>query len=78
MDERSSPSTALRTWFGHDPGKWERFKKAYITELKESKAINALIRHLQQHEMVTLLYPAKDEMHNHALVLQEYLKKCLT
>jgi uncharacterized protein YeaO (DUF488 family) len=73
-----SPSTTLRIWFGHDPGKWKEFKKACITELKGSKATNELIQHIQKYATVTLLYAAKDEMHHHALVLQEYLKKRLT
>jgi len=66
-----APSTALRKWFGHDPDKWEAFKERYLAELKNN---SEPIRHLKQ-ELdkgdVTLVYGAKDEEHNEAVVIQE-------
>jgi uncharacterized protein YeaO (DUF488 family) len=70
-----APSTPLRQWFGHDPGKWEEFKKRYEDELNHnSEAVAQLRAHLAQ-GTVTLVYGAKDQEHNDAVVLQEYLRK---
>ncbi|GEP97113.1 DUF488 domain-containing protein [Chitinophaga cymbidii] len=73
-----APSTTLRKWFGHDPDKWTAFKEKYQTELKGSDALQTLIEHIRQHKKVTLLYAARDEAHNNAQVLQEYLRKKLS
>jgi uncharacterized protein YeaO (DUF488 family) len=68
-----APSTPLRQWFGHDPGKWEEFKKRYQDELdRNSEAVAQLRAHLAKGP-VTLLYGAKDAAHNNAVVVQEYL-----
>ena len=70
-----APSTPLRQWFGHDPGKWEEFKKRYEDELNHnSEAVAQLRAHLAQ-GTVTLVYGAKDQEHNDAVVLQEYLRQ---
>jgi Uncharacterized conserved protein len=70
-----APSTLLRQWFGHDPGKWEEFKKRYEDELNyNSEAVAQLRAHLAQ-GTVTLVYGAKDQEHNDAVVLQEYLRQ---
>jgi len=67
-----APSTELRKWFRHDPGKWKEFQKKYLKELSENKeAVDILKNHLQK-ETVTLLYAAKDEAHNEAEVLKDY------
>jgi uncharacterized protein YeaO (DUF488 family) len=64
-----APSTELRKWFNHDPDKWKEFKKRYLNELKENKDVVAVLKdHLRQ-KTVTLLYAAKDNDHNEALVL---------
>jgi len=70
-----APSTQLRKWFDHDPDKWEEFKKRYFTELRENKeSVSQLKEQIRKHT-VTLLYAAKDEEHNEALVLKNYLKE---
>ena len=70
-----APSTPLRQWFGHDPGKWEEFKKRYKDELNHnSEAVAQLRAHLAK-GTVTLVYGAKDQEHNDAVVLQEYLRE---
>ena len=67
-----APSTELRKWFGHDPEKWKEFQKKYLKELKENKeAVSVLKEHLKEGP-VTLLYGAKDEVHNEAKVLKDY------
>ena len=69
-----APSTELRKWFNHDPDKWEEFKKRYFSELQKNKEpISQLKEQIRQHP-VTLLYAAKDEEHNEAQVLKNYLK----
>lgn len=69
------PSTALRKWFNHDPEKWNEFKKRYVKELKNNKeAIDQIKAHLKK-GTVTLVYSAKDEEHNQAVVLKEFLNR---
>ncbi len=69
-----APSTALRKWFGHDPGKWEEFKKRFLHELKENKVPVSLLKEQMKKGEVTLIYAAKDEDHNEALVLLNEVK----
>ena len=69
-----APSTALRQWFGHDPAKWVEFKKRYRAELKGNPAVDEL-RALARKSDVVLVYAAKDEAHNEAVVLQQFLQK---
>jgi uncharacterized protein YeaO (DUF488 family) len=69
-----APSTELRKWFHHETGNWEQFVKAYRAELKISDAVEELRSYIEGHETVTLLYAARDEEHNHALVLREFIK----
>lgn len=68
-----APSSELRKWFGHDPAKWQDFKKRYRQELKNKKEQIALLKEHLKKGRVTLLYAAKDETHNQALVLKELL-----
>lgn len=71
-----APSTDLRKWFGHDPKKWEQFKLKYRNEVKHNSTLVDQIKNLRkQHKVVTILYAAKDELHNEAVVLYDYLEK---
>ena len=67
-----APSAALRQWFGHEPGKWAEFQPRYRAELAHNPAL-AELKARAAHETLTLLYAARDEAHNHALVLQSLL-----
>lgn len=67
-----APTTALRQWFGHDPEKWAEFQKRYQAELKSNPAMDEL-RALSARGNVTLLYAARDQVHNEAVVLQKIL-----
>lgn len=70
-----APSTALRTWFGHDPARWQEFRSRYLDELRSDDASAALAR-LASHAAsgrVTLVYGARDTEHNEALVLADLL-----
>ncbi len=68
------PSTELRKWFGHDPAKWQEFKKKYIEELKEKQDLVNVIIDQAKETKVTLIYGAKDEKHNEAQVILDYIK----
>lgn len=67
-----APSTRLRKWFGHDPEKWPEFEQRYRAELEGSEAL-AELRRLARQGHVTLVYSAKDELHNDAVVLKKLL-----
>ena len=67
-----APSTELRRWFGHDPEKWPEFQEKYRAELKDNPALPEL-RKLCRDGDVTLVYAAKDELHNDAVVLRQLL-----
>lgn len=69
-----APSTELRKWFDHDEEKWTDFKKKYKKELESHQDTLEDIRKDADGHNVTLLYAAKDEKHNHAIVLKEVLE----
>lgn len=68
-----APSDKLRKWFAHDPEKWDEFRRRYSEELKDKKEMMALIIEKARGK-VSLLYSAKDEKHNNAAVLKEYIE----
>lgn len=70
-----APSAPLRKWFGHDPAKWTTFVKKYKAELETSGALETLMEYVKQHRKITLLYAARDEAHNNARALKDYLEK---
>ena len=70
-----APSGELRKWFGHDPEKWNEFKRRYFTELDNRReVVESLLSRLKERR-VTLVYGASDEKHNNAVALKEYLEK---
>jgi uncharacterized protein YeaO (DUF488 family) len=68
-----APSTELRKWFGHDPEKWKEFQKKYRLELKQNKEAVDRLRDYITRGKVTLLYGAKDEEHNEAQVIKDFI-----
>jgi uncharacterized protein YeaO (DUF488 family) len=70
-----APSAELRTWFGHDPAKWVEFKRRYRAELAHNKVLVAQLKAEAKKARVTLVYGAKDEEHNDAVVLLEVLSR---
>lgn len=71
-----APSDALRKSFCHDVNKWPEFQKRYRAELQEKKNLTAELKKMEkEHGTVTLLFGARDEAHNQAVVLAETLKK---
>ncbi len=71
-----APSTELRKWFNHDPKKWNEFKKKYKIELRKNiETVEVLKKTYKKNKELSLLYGAKDELHNEAIVLLELLSK---
>lgn len=71
-----APSTELRKWFGHDPAKWEEFRKRYRAELDANpEAVAELQQLLKEHPNATLLFAAHNARHCNATVLAEYLRE---
>ena len=69
-----APSNELRKWFHKDTSKWAEFEKKYQAELKQNPAWPQLQQLLKEHKKITLLFSAKDEERNHALVLAKLLR----
>jgi uncharacterized protein YeaO (DUF488 family) len=74
-----APSEDLRKSFGHDPSKWKTFKSAYLKELRGGAAKEALAELLKVAKKgnLTLLFAARDEEHNNAVVLKQVLDRRL-
>lgn len=70
-----APSPELRTWFGHQPERFEEFAVRYRLELKTNPAVETLRDIAHDHSTVTLLYAAHDPEINHAKVLLDFLQK---
>lgn len=70
-----APSKSLRQWFGHDPDRFEAFRRSYRQELAEGEARAAFDRLRASHENgpITLVFAARDTEHNNAVVLRDLL-----
>ena len=68
-----APSTALRRWFGHDPARWHEFRRRYSEEIHRRRDRLDELRTLAQKGRITLVFAARDEAHNDAVVLREIL-----
>jgi uncharacterized protein YeaO (DUF488 family) len=68
-----SPSTALRKWFGHDPGRWQEFRRRYAAEVRKRPERFNSLRTLAQQGPITLVFSARDEVHNDAVALRDFL-----
>jgi uncharacterized protein YeaO (DUF488 family) len=69
-----APSSELRKWFGHNDERWDEFKARYEKELSENPNLPTLLG-LADDGPMTLVYAAKNEAHNQAVVLQEILNE---
>jgi uncharacterized protein YeaO (DUF488 family) len=70
-----APSTELRKWFAHDPARWEEFRQRYKAELQNHADELDEIRRLARTNRITLVYAARDELHNEAVVLRDVLTR---
>lgn len=68
-----SPSTELRQWFGHDPARWQEFRRRYAAELRQRTDLLDPLRALARKGPITLVYSAHDEAHNNAIAMREFL-----
>lgn len=73
-----APSDDLRKWFDHDPDKWKEFDKRFRTELDDNEdGWKPLLEMARKNDTLTLLFAARDEEHNNAVVLKDYLDQHL-
>ncbi len=72
-----APSTSLRQWFGHEPGRFEEFRQRYIEELRTERPALTALRRRARKRTLTLIYSANDTEHNDAVVLAEVLRRGL-
>ena len=68
-----SPSTELRKWFGHDPARWDEFRRRYAKEVHQHAELLDQLRSLAREGPITLVYSARDEKHNDAIELRELI-----
>jgi uncharacterized protein YeaO (DUF488 family) len=68
-----APSTELRKWFGHDPARWDEFRRRYAEEIRGHAELLGHLRELAREGPVTLVYSARDEVHNDAVVLRQMI-----
>jgi uncharacterized protein YeaO (DUF488 family) len=68
-----APSTKLRQWFGHDSARWQEFRRRYAKELREHARQLEQLRVLARNGPITLVFSARDEMHNDAVALRDFL-----
>lgn len=73
-----APSTALRQWFGHDPARWDEFQQRYRAELDANGETVGQLKDMIRAGKTTLIYGAKDEAHNDAVVLAAYMAEAIS
>jgi uncharacterized protein YeaO (DUF488 family) len=76
-DKTLAPSTSLRQWFGHEPGRFDEFRRRYIEELRDQRPRLARLRRRAREGALTLVYSAHDAERNDAVVLAEVLRRGL-
>ncbi len=70
-----APSPGLRTWFSHDPAKWQEFRRRYFAELKAHRAALRPLLEAARKGNLTLVFSSRDAAHNNAVALKEYLER---
>ena len=65
-----APSSELRRWFGHDPGRWNEFCRRYAAEVHEHRGLLEELRARACKGRITLVFSARDERHNDAVALR--------
>jgi uncharacterized protein YeaO (DUF488 family) len=69
-----APSDALRKWYGHDPSRWDEFRRRYFSELEAHRERLEELKERARRGRVTLLFGARDEERNNAVALRQYLE----
>ena len=70
-----APSPELRKWFGHDPARWEEFRRRYWAELRRRKDLIRLLKQKIREGQVTFVYAAHDKEHNSAMILRAFVER---
>jgi uncharacterized protein YeaO (DUF488 family) len=73
-EKELAPSAELREWFGHEPTRFAEFRRRYIEELRDDRPRLAALRRRARAGRLTLVYAARDEDHNDAVVLLDVLR----
>jgi uncharacterized protein YeaO (DUF488 family) len=68
-----APSNQLRKWFGHDPARWNEFRRRYAAEVHKNSHLLEQLRSVARDGPITLIYSARDEAHNDAIVLRDLI-----
>ena len=70
-----APSSELRRWFGHQPDRWEEFRRRYREELREPQRGRLLdeLTATARRGPVVVLYGARDRARNQAVVIVQAL-----
>jgi uncharacterized protein YeaO (DUF488 family) len=68
-----APSSELRRWFAHDPSRWEEFRRRYAEEVRLHSELLEALRALAREGPITLVFSARDEVQNNAVVLRDFL-----
>jgi uncharacterized protein YeaO (DUF488 family) len=76
-EKELAPSSQLREWFGHEPGRFPAFRRRYIDELRANRPRLRELRRRARIGTLTLVYSAHDSEHNDAVVLAEVLRRGL-
>jgi uncharacterized protein YeaO (DUF488 family) len=76
-EKELAPSSELREWFGHEPGRFPEFRRRYVDELRANARRVGELRRRARSGTVTLVYSAHDSQHNDAVVLAEVLRRGL-
>ena len=71
-----TPSADIRKWFHEDTeNRWDAFVSMYRRELENSQSVKDFIDSIKAYVVVTLLYASKDKVHNHAIILKDYIEE---
>ncbi len=70
-----APSPSLRTWFGHDPARWDEFKRRYFRELDAQPEAVAEVLALIEGGAATFVFASREERFNNAVALRDYLEE---
>lgn len=76
-EKELAPSTELRKWFGHEPSRFEEFRRRYVEELRGRRSELTDLRRRARAGTLTLVYGARDNEHNEAVVIAEVLRQGL-
>jgi uncharacterized protein YeaO (DUF488 family) len=74
-EKELAPSKELRQWFGHEPERFDEFRRRYIEELRSQRPRLTSLRRRAREGTLTLVYAAHDTEHNDAIVLAEVLRR---